>query len=55
MDKEAIAYAVAAAIAQLNIELQTTKEKYQESGFAKASDVTGQPSIGEKNLFGLFV
>ncbi|MEZ9620195.1 MULTISPECIES: head completion/stabilization protein [Vibrio] len=50
MDKEAIAYAVAAAIAQLNIELNTTKEQYQKSGFAKASSVTGQPSIGEKNL-----
>lgn len=50
MDKDAIAYAVAAAIAQLNIELSSTKESYRASGFDKASDVTGQPSIDDKNL-----
>ena len=50
MDKEAIAYAVAAAIAQINIELLTVQTAYQAEGIAKAIDVTGQPKIGEKNL-----
>jgi len=50
MDKESIAYSVAAAIAQINIELAYVKASYQAEGTAKASEVAGQPKIGDKNL-----
>lgn len=50
MDKESIAYSVAAAIAQINIELAYVKTSYQAEGIAKAIEVSGQPKIGNKNL-----
>ncbi|WP_019615489.1 head completion/stabilization protein [Psychromonas ossibalaenae] len=50
MDKESIAYAVAASTAQINIELVNVKTAYQASGIEKAEDVVGQPKIGDKNL-----
>lgn len=50
MDKEAIAYSVAAAIAQINIELVDVKTAYMAEGIAKAADVAGQPKIVDKNL-----
>lgn len=53
MDKETIAYAVSAAIAQLNIELVQVKQRHQGDGFNSASDVAGQPNIGGKNLLSI--
>lgn len=50
MDKESIAYSVAAAIAQINIELLDVKTDYQAQGITKAIYVVSQPRIGDKNL-----
>lgn len=50
MDPETIAYAVATAISQINIELTDKKAEYIELGYKTASSVEGQPCIGEKNL-----
>lgn len=50
MDKQAIASAVAAAMAQINIALTKVKNKHQSEGVETAASVQGQPSIGEKNL-----
>lgn len=50
MDKESIAFSVAAAIAQINIELVSVKNAYQADGIIKAVDVAGQPKIRDKNL-----
>jgi hypothetical protein len=50
MDKESIAYSLAAAIAQINIELVNTKSKYISMGEITASSIEGQPQIGDKNL-----
>lgn len=50
MDKDAIAYSVASAMAQINIELASIQARYLEQGIVHASDVIGQPKIGDKNL-----
>lgn len=50
MDKEAIAFALAAAISQINIELSNKKNQCLEEGIEKAEAVTGTPTIGDKNL-----
>lgn len=50
LDKESIAYSLAASIAQINIELKATKEAYILAGTATAAEVAGQPKIGTKNL-----
>lgn len=50
MDKEAIAFALAAAISQINIELSNKKAQCLEEGIEKAEAVTGTPAIGDKNL-----
>lgn len=50
LDKESIAYSVAASIAQINIELKRTQSAHQSAGYATANDVPGQPKIADKNL-----
>ncbi|GLR75980.1 head completion/stabilization protein [Aliivibrio sifiae] len=50
MDKDTIAYAVAAAVAQINLALITVKTGYEAEGINKAEDVLGQPKVGDKNL-----
>ncbi|MDD9155450.1 head completion/stabilization protein [Aliivibrio sp. S4TY2] len=50
MDSETVAYALAAAIAQINIALINKKTAYEAEGITSASDVLGQPKIGDKNL-----
>lgn len=50
LDKESIAYSVAASIAQINIELTDTQTAYMAEGYASANDVPGQPKIADKNL-----
>jgi hypothetical protein len=47
---ETIAYALAAAVSQINIELAGVKSTHIESGTETAAEVEGQPKIGEKNL-----
>ena len=50
LNKESIAYSVASAIGQINIELQKKKTEYKALGFETANNVTGQASIDGKNL-----
>ena len=50
LNKESIAYSVASAIGQINIELQKKQAEYKAMGFEAAANVTGQPSIEGKNL-----
>ncbi len=50
LDKESIAYSLAASIAQINIELAATKAAYLEAGETTAAEVAGQPKIADKNL-----
>lgn len=50
LDKESIAYSVAASIAQINIELKRTQSAHQSAGYTTANDVPGQPKIADKNL-----
>ena len=50
LDKDSIAYSVAAAMAQINIELAGVKTVYIEAGTETAAEVAGQPTIGVKNL-----
>ena len=50
LNSDSIAFSLAAAIAQINIELTDLKATHQASGTAKASDVAGQPMLGGKNL-----
>ena len=50
LDEETIAYSVASAIGQINIELQKKQTEYQTAGFQTANEVTGQPTMGGKNL-----
>ncbi|AZL84371.1 head protein [Aliivibrio salmonicida] len=50
MDSETVAYALAAAIAQINIALINKKTAYEAEGITSASDVPGQPMIDNKNL-----
>ncbi len=47
---ETIAYALAAAMSQINLELALIKAGHQAEGITHASLVAGQPSIGDKNL-----
>ncbi|UXI00438.1 head completion/stabilization protein [Photobacterium sp. TY1-4] len=48
-DDENIAYALVAAIAEVNRQLSDQKLKYQEGGVQSASELTSSPSIGGKN------
>lgn len=50
LDKESIAYSVASAIGQINIELESVKTAYISDGMNAASEIVGQPKIGDKNL-----
>lgn len=50
MDSDTVAYALAAAMAQINIALMDKKSAYQVEGVTSANDVIGQPKIGDKNL-----
>ena len=50
LDKGSIAYSVASAIAQINIELAGKQTTYQYAGYATANAVPGQPKVGDKNL-----
>nr|VVV04447.1 hypothetical protein AW0309160_01842 [Aliivibrio wodanis] len=50
MDSETVAYALAAAIAQINIALINKKTAYEAEGITSANEVLGQPKIGDKNL-----
>lgn len=50
LDKESIAYSVASAIAQINIELENKRIVYQGAGFTTANEVPGQPKVKDKNL-----
>ena len=50
MDKETIAYSLAAAVAQINIELSKHKATLEGKGIKSANDAPGQPSVADKNL-----
>jgi hypothetical protein len=50
IDTDTIAMSVAAAIAQINLELVDIKTSHEAEGIARAIDVIGKPRVGDKNL-----
>ncbi|MCG7499367.1 head completion/stabilization protein [Vibrio sp. Of7-15] len=49
MDAESVAFSLAAAVSQINIELTTVKAGYQAEGIQSAADIPGLPKVLGKN------
>lgn len=49
LDSEAVAFALAAAVSQVNIELQTVKAGFEAEGIAQAEAIPGLPNVLGKN------